>query len=251
MSVWQWIKYFLLVVFRPRSITRMEWQMLIYLNRDRKDFALIKLFMQDDLRDVARKHSKDMVKKDYFAHQNFKGQSPADRMKVSRVTDSISGENLAKIGGYPEPVREAQEGLMRSPGHRANILNKKYNCVGIAIHKSKDGVYYFTQNFAKRILKFTKKIYKNVSLAKGLRLKGYSLEETSGLYYHLKERGMNAVLSEGPIPVDKRGEFDYDFRFPEIGAFEVFVFTPIGGKKGKMILANHFDISVKKWWFWR
>lgn len=227
--------------------------MLIYLNRDRKDFALPKLFMQDDLRDVAKKHSKDMAKKDYFEHVNFRGQSPSDRLKTARVTDSVSGENLAKIGGYPEPVREAEEGLMRSPGHRANILNKYYNCVGIGVVKSRTSVYYFTQNFAKRILKFTKKVRKHASLKKGLKLKGYAIEPVGELFYQVRFPGTSKVLKEGVGKADRSGKFDFRIKFQEIGKHEVKIFTlPLSSRsrQRRLYLSNSFEVSVTRWWFW-
>jgi hypothetical protein len=234
----------------------MEWQMLIYLNRDRKGFGLIKLRFQEDLREVARRHSKDMAKKDYFEHVNLKGQSPSDRLKTARITDVVSGENLAKIGGYPEPVIEAEEGLMRSPGHRANILNKTYNCVGIGVIKSRDGVYYFTQNFAKRILRFTKKIRKHASIDKGLRLKGFSVEPIDEIFYEVKFPGTSKAINKGGHLVKDR-HFDFRVKFKDVGLHEVRVFVaPSSNTKKKsgmrrMHLANQFEISVKRWWFWR
>ena len=251
MTFRQWIKYFFLVIIMPHSLTRMEWQMLILLNRDRKDFGLSKLIMQEDLRDVARKHSKDMARKDYFEHVNFKGQTPADRLKTARVTDSVSGENLAKIGGYPEPVREAEEGLMRSPGHRANILNKHYNCVGMGIIKSRTQVYYFTQNFAKRILRFSKKVRKHVSLDKGLRLKGFAIEPVEEVYYEVKIPGSSKKIGNGSHKLGTDRKFDFKIKFKEVGKHEVYVYTlPAGAKQKRMHLANQFDLSVKSWWFW-
>lgn len=249
MTFWQWIRYFLLVIFIPHSLLRMEWQMLIYLNRDRKDFNLSKLKMAYDLRDVARKHSRDMAKKDYFEHVNFRGQTPSDRLKVDRVTDVVSGENLAKIGGYPEPVREAEEGLMRSPGHRANILNKLYNCVGIGVIKSKDGVYYFTQNFAKRILRFTKKIRKNISIKKGLQLKGFSIEPVDEIYYEIRFPGVSKVIDKSFHSVQNR-HFRFTVKFSEVGKYEVRIFVVPEGKRKCLHLANSFEVSVRKWWFW-
>jgi len=251
MSFLQWVKYIFLVVLMPNSLVRMEWQMLNLLNGDRKDFRLSKLFMQNDLRDVARKHSKDMVNKDYFEHINFKGQSPSDRLKTARVTDSISGENLAKIGGYPEPVREAEEGLMRSPGHRANILNRFYNCVGIGIIKSQDGVYYFTQNFAKRVLRFTKKVRKNVSRKRGLRLKGYAIEPIFEIYYEIKIPGISGKVADGIHKIDGGKKFDFIVEFDETGRYEVLIFTLSDAQKQrKFNLSNNFEVSVRDWWFW-
>ncbi len=251
MSFLQWIKYVFLVVFVPNSLVRKEWQMLRYLNMDRKDFRLSKLFMQNDLRDVARKHSKDMAKKDYFEHVNFRGQSPADRLKTARITDSVSGENLAKIGGYPEPVKEAEEGLMRSPGHRANILNASYNCVGIGIIKSDEGVYYFTQNFAKRILRFTKKVRKNISLKRGLRLKGFAIEPVKEIYYEIKLPGTSGKINDGVCNIEGGKKFDFVIKFDEIGRYEVLIFTlSVSNKQRRFNLSNSFDVSVRRWWFW-
>jgi len=200
---------------------------------------------------VARRHSKDMAKKDYFEHVNIKGQSPSDRLKTARVTDSISGENLAKIGGYPEPVFEAEEGLMRSPGHRANILNKNYNCVGIGIIKSRTGVYYFTQNFAKRILKFTKKVRKNVSAKRGLRLKGYAIEPISEIYYQINIPGARKVVSEAGRKIGSSRKFDFRIKIEQVGKYEVKVFTlPSSSKNRKLRMSNSFEVSVRSWWFW-
>jgi hypothetical protein len=245
MSFFQWVKYSLLVVFLPGSRLRKEWQMLRFLNRDRKDFGLLPLKMQFDLRDVAREHSKDMARKDYFDHVNFKGDTPADRLAIARVTDSTTGENLAKIGGYPEPVKEAEEGLMKSPGHRANILNKEFNCVGIGVVKSKDGVFYFTQNFAKRLLVFTKKVRKTISIKKGLRLEGTTIEPVSEVYFYVKalgqivEKGFHEVIDS---------KFSFTIKFEETGKYEVSLFVP--ESKGKMRLSNAFEVSVRSWWFW-
>lgn len=246
MNFLQWVKYLLLVVFFPGSRLRKEWQMLIYLNRDRKDFGLLPLRMQFDLRDVAREHSKDMARKDYFDHVNFKGDTPADRLSIARVTDATTGENLAKIGGYPEPVKEAEEGLMKSPGHRANILNKNFNCVGIGVVKSKDGVFYFTQNFAKRLLKFTKSVRKNVSLKRGLKLEGIAIDlSITEIFFHVKAMGQ--ITDKGVKKVID-GKFSFTIMFEETGRYQVSIFVPEG--KSKIVLSNAFEVSVRSWWFW-
>jgi len=227
----------------------MEWQMLIYLNRDRKEFGLSSLKMQKDLRNVARNHSRDMAKQEYFEHENLKGQSPADRLQFARVTDATSGENLAKIGGYDRSVWEAENGLMHSPGHRANILNKEYNCVGIGIIKSKDGVFYFTQNFAKRLVRFSFAPAKRVSLKKGLRLKGVSLEKVSNVYFQVRMPGVPGLVQDGFERLGEKGEFDFVVFFEETGVYEVLLFTVDASSKEKN-LSNTFEVTVKSWWFW-
>jgi len=249
MTFWQYIKYFLLVAFVPTSRLRMEWQMLRLLNKDRHDFNLSTLSMQFDLRRVARRHSKDMADKDYFEHVNLQGNNPADRLKLARVTDTVSGENLAKIGGYDHPVVEAEIGLMRSPGHRANILNKNFNCVGVGIVKSKEAVYYFTQNFARRYLKFTKRVSKRVLIKKGLRIKGICVENVFAIYYKVRYDGTEDVLTRNTVKVEN-GKFDFAIDFPETGRFEIDFYVLPSASAKDAILSNSFELKVKKWWFW-
>jgi len=227
----------------------MEWQMLIYLNRDRKEFNLPSLKMQYDLRSVARNHSRDMAKQDYFDHENLVGQTPSDRLQFARVTDSTSGENLARIGGYEKPVWEAENGLMHSPGHRANILNKEYNCVGIGIIKSKEGVLYFTQNFAKRFLKLSPLPAKKVSLKRGLRVKGKVFEKASNVYFQVRMPGIAGIVEDGFEAITEDGFFDFVVKFDETGTYEISLFV-VDAKTKSKDLANTFEVVVKSWWFW-
>jgi hypothetical protein len=66
--------------------------------------------------------------------------------RISPADYIVIGENIA-MNTYDNPVESAQEALMDSPGHRANILSVEYNNVGVGI--ASDGeTYYFTQLFA-------------------------------------------------------------------------------------------------------
>ena len=44
-------------------------------------------------------------------------------------------------------VHSAHQGLMNSPGHRANILNPSFTEIGIGIRRKGNGQYYITQMF--------------------------------------------------------------------------------------------------------
>lgn len=219
--------------------------MLRLLNRDRKDNGLPALFMQDDLRTVARKHSRDMAKKDYFEHEDQLGRGHTHRYKVAGITEVISGENLAKIGGFPHPVERAENGLMNSPGHRRNILNSSFNCVGIGVHKSETKVYYFTQNFAYRALIITNKIPTRVSLNKGLLLKFYPAKKVRmGLY----RVSMGAqLIKEKPFPIKQEKNF-LNINFPERGLYRVEIFT--SESNNSYHLCNIIDLSVRTGMFW-
>ena len=53
------------------------------------------------------------------------------------------GENVALNGS----VEDSHRRLMASPGHRANILNPRFDAVGISVVHDEHGVFYVTENF--------------------------------------------------------------------------------------------------------
>lgn len=220
--------------------------MLRLLNKDRKRHGLSPVRMQDDLRDVARKHSQDMADKEYFDHVNLQAQSPGDRLRGARVSDVVSGENLAKVGGYGNPTQFAEKGLMNSPGHRANILNGSYNVVGVGVVRDPRKVYFFTQNFAKRFLVFDKKIPHRASLKRGLRLKGSVFASTHAVLCHVKRPKVDVVLYEHIFNVPD-SKFFLHIPFDKAGAYEVFLYIDSKGD-GSYLLANHFSLKIKRSW---
>lgn len=224
--------------------------MLKLLNKDRKMNGLKKLRMQQDLREVARKHSKDMARKSYFEHENILGQTPFDRLDKARITDIVAGENLAKIKGFKNPVVRAEIGLMNSPGHRANILNEHYNAVGIGIIKSIDQIYYYTQNFAARDLIFLNKIPNRVRLHKGLKLKGFTFTDINKIFYRIKKSlESEQILQEGFIGLEKN-KFNHTINFKDIGIFYILIYVGSNKLKDQLKIANKFEIKVSKGWFW-
>jgi len=247
MTFIEYIRYLLLLLFFPRSLKTMEWRMLRFLNKDRKKNRLLPLRMQDDLRDVARKHSKDMARKDYFEHVNMKGQSPADRLNIARVTEVTSGENLAKIGGFGNPTQFAEEGLMNSPGHRANILNPAYNVVGIGIIQDLRKIYYFTQNFAKRDIIFRRRPTEAVKLSKSLRLHGEINRDVTSVICQIHYPGQEKPVSQKIVKI-KKAYFDEQIFFPEIGLFDIWLFCE-HHHDGRFSLSNKFGVRVKKGFF--
>jgi uncharacterized protein YkwD/uncharacterized membrane protein required for colicin V production len=120
-----------------------EQQMLDLVNGERASRGLKALAADDRLRDVARAHSLDMFQQDYFSHNTPEGSSPFDRMRRAGIAFVIAGENLA----YAPNVQIAHEGLMNSPGHRANILRPEFGRVGIGIIRSQAQGSMFTQDF--------------------------------------------------------------------------------------------------------
>jgi len=120
-----------------------EQEMLVLLNEERKKAGLAPVVFDDSLADVARSHSKDMFTRGYFSHYNPEGQSPFDRMEKAGISYLFAGENLALAPSTPL----AMQGLMNSPGHRANILNSNFGRIGIGVIDG--GIYgkMYTQEF--------------------------------------------------------------------------------------------------------
>lgn len=106
-----------------------EKTMLQLLNRERQKEGLPIVTANDSLRAVARAHCSDMFARGYFSHYTPEGLSPFDRMDNAGIEYRAAGENLA----YAPNVEIAHQGLMDSPGHRANILSDKYGQVGIGV----------------------------------------------------------------------------------------------------------------------
>lgn len=114
-------------------------------NKEREEQGLKPLVWNEQLARTARAHSRDMVERGFFAHNNPDGQTPFDRMKAAGINYSIAAENIAAGQATPEL---AVEEWMNSPGHRRNILNPELRELGVGLVRG--GVYgiYWTQNFA-------------------------------------------------------------------------------------------------------
>ena len=85
----------------------------------------------------------DMFNRGYFSHITPEGQTPGNRMRKEGVRFITSGENLA-LG---QTLLICHNGLMNSPGHRANILNPAYERIGIGILDGGKYGLMITQNF--------------------------------------------------------------------------------------------------------
>ena len=129
---------------QPQLAVKAEVRMLEMLNRSRVAAGLTPLHSDPTLESVARAHSLDMYRRAYFSHHDPERQSPFDRLKAAGVVYVTAGENIA----YSPDVGQAEESLMRSPDHRANILNPDFRCVGIGIYRASGYEEMFTQDFA-------------------------------------------------------------------------------------------------------
>jgi len=120
-----------------------EQKMLALVNQERIKVGRKPLVWDEKIAETARKHSRDMFERGYFSHQNLDGLSPFDRMERDGIDFQAAGENIA----YAATVDLAHGGLMRSPGHRANILEEDFGKVGIGVIDGGPYGKMFTQNF--------------------------------------------------------------------------------------------------------
>jgi uncharacterized protein YkwD/uncharacterized membrane protein required for colicin V production len=120
-----------------------ESRMLVLVNEEREKAGLRALQSDDGLKVVARAHSQEMFESGYFAHISPNTGTPFDRMRKAGIRYLAAGENLA----YAPTVQVAHEGLMNSPGHRANILRPEFNKIGIGAIRSDFRGTMFSQEF--------------------------------------------------------------------------------------------------------
>ena len=85
------------------------------------------------LEDVALARAQNLVANGYFDHYAPDGESAFSELAARGIRYRLAGENLAR-NNYPEgrTVAAAFDGLMGSPGHRANILEVRFSSVGVA-----------------------------------------------------------------------------------------------------------------------
>ena len=120
-----------------------EEKMLNLINVERVKKGLKKLEVDNSLTEIARLKAEDMVENDYFAHNSPLYGSPFDMLKAKGVNYGLAGENLAEANS----ISSAFEQLMQSPAHKDNILDKRYDKVGIAVIKGEQYEYMIVQLF--------------------------------------------------------------------------------------------------------
>ncbi len=128
--------------FSPDEET--ENKMIDLVNKERKSRGLKTLTYDKDLRSLARNHSGDMLTRGYFSHFTPEGKDIAQRADEAKIYYSTIGENLA----YAPSLELAHNGLMNSPGHKANILSPDFYKIGVGVMDAKVYGMMFTQIFS-------------------------------------------------------------------------------------------------------
>ena len=103
------------------------------LNAERARHGRAPLGQNLRLQDAAERHSLDMGKRKFFEHRNPDGVQPAARIVRAGYPPILVGENLA----WGELAQSAPAKIvalwMKSPGHRANVLETGYREIGVGL----------------------------------------------------------------------------------------------------------------------
>ncbi|MCH8907269.1 MAG: CAP domain-containing protein [Candidatus Heimdallarchaeota archaeon] len=125
------------------------------------------LRLHSDLIDVARAHSLDMLKNNFFEHTNLDGDTPSDRVEKAGISYFELRENLYTHPEIAERnlARSAVDGWISSQGHYINMLSStSFTGIGIA---NQGFTYYVTQLFLtgdESVLDDDGRIYENSEL---------------------------------------------------------------------------------------
>lgn len=125
-------------------------RVLELVNKERAGKGCRPLRMKSSLNAAALEHSRDMARYHSVSHTGSDGSHPGDRMTRAGYGWLKVAENVA--AGYASPD-SVVSGWMKSPGHRANILDCSFQDAGVGYDflaveaDSGDYAYYWTMVF--------------------------------------------------------------------------------------------------------
>jgi uncharacterized protein YkwD len=119
-------------------------------NRERQVKGLSPLKPQATLQKAAQWLADDMAKESYFSHADSLGRDFSTRLRNFGYENfTAMAENIGF--GASDPAK-AVANWMKSPGHRANILNPELTEIGVGYaYNTKDpNQHYWVQDFGRR-----------------------------------------------------------------------------------------------------
>lgn len=111
---------------------------LCLINRERTMRGRRALRHDGQLRKVAESYSRQMVRHSFFDHVGPDGSTLRSRITgrttyLRRAASWSLGENLYWGSGDRATPAESVDGWMHSPGHRRNMLDRRFRDIGIGI----------------------------------------------------------------------------------------------------------------------
>lgn len=102
------------------------------INRERTTRGVRALRRNKRLDLASARHARAMEARDFFEHGNYVGRiRSANYLRGARAW--TVGENIAWGSGVLGTPAEIVDAWMNSPGHRSNILNRRFREIGIGI----------------------------------------------------------------------------------------------------------------------
>jgi uncharacterized protein YkwD len=126
-----------------------EKELIALTNQSRAAAGLKALKVDPTLTSIARWRSKDMIQRDYFSHDIPGYGQVFKKLDEVGYCYKVAGENIG-WNNYPDDQATAQihQMFMDSSGHRANILGKAWDVIGVGSYKGADGKKMWTVLFA-------------------------------------------------------------------------------------------------------
>ena len=146
--------------FTDEDIKNFELELFEITNHKRIEKGVSVLEWDERLATIAKNHSQDMAKNDFFSHVNLNEFSANDRAINTKyecekkdnnkryygISENISQMGLTYQDYESDDAQEIIDGLMDSPEHKENMLHPINSKIGIGIAIN-DNHLYTTQNF--------------------------------------------------------------------------------------------------------
>lgn len=110
---------------------------IIMANQKRQAAGCKPLSLDAALHRAAQVQADDMARFQYTGHVSHNGRTMGDRIRKEGYKFGMIGENVAS-GSPSMTPKSAIEGWMKSAGHKANILNCRYQNSGVGYGRGKD-----------------------------------------------------------------------------------------------------------------
>ncbi len=121
----------------PASLDRAVRATVCLINEARAEHGLGALRRTGALAKAASAHSRDMVVHGFFAHDSPTGSTPKERIDRAGYFDGASswamGETIAWGSGGRATPSSIVRSWLKSPGHRAILLDGRYKDLGVGI----------------------------------------------------------------------------------------------------------------------
>jgi uncharacterized protein YkwD len=137
-----------LVVVHPRPIVIAADEarrLAIDVNRVRARYAINRVTVDTLLTSAAVAYAREMATRRFIGHVSPDGKSLPDRLARIKYAWTVAEENIALSANE----REANDLLLRSPDHRANILDPRVRKIGTAAIRVGVGATIYVEEFVR------------------------------------------------------------------------------------------------------